>query len=234
MNLPQKRKNPEPKPKPGGGLAETDGIVLNAIKSKKEMAILKKDLKEETKLPDSIFNKCLKNLQALSLIKEVPHVKFKTKKYYIAAEFTPSEEITGGSWYENGELDQVFINELKQFCLRIIRKLKVATADVVMDIIKNKGLLKTDCTSQQISEILRYMFLDNKIIEVKSTGLGEYHSIPIGNLCYRCSSDDSSKSLKTGAMMSIPCGVCPKIQECTPGGLISPTTCVYYTKWLDF
>ncbi|ESR64042.1 hypothetical protein CICLE_v100094942mg, partial [Citrus x clementina] len=39
---------------------------------------------------------------------------------------------------------------------------------------------------------------------------------------------------KTGSLASVPCGVCPQINFCTPDGVISPKTCVYYTKWLDF
>ncbi|CAH1420098.1 unnamed protein product [Lactuca virosa] len=234
MSLLQKRKAPETKPKTGGNIAESDRIVLNVIKSKREMAIFVKDLKQEAGLPDPTFNKSIKNLLTSGLVKEVAHVQLKGRKHYIAAEFEPSQEITGGSWYSKGELDQDFINGLKDLCLRIIRKLKAATADGVYDFSVKNGLINTDCTSQQISEILKSMVLDNKIIEVKSTGLGEYHSIPIGNVCYRCTTGDSAQGLRTGAMVSIPCGVCPRIRECTPDGLISPTTCVYYTKWLEF
>ncbi|PWA92030.1 protein kinase superfamily protein [Artemisia annua] len=59
------------------------------------------------------------------------------------------------------------------------------------------------------------------IIDVKSTGLAEYHKIPVGQECYRCIAGD--KAPITGAMVSIPCGVCPRIRQCTPDGLISPT-----------
>lgn len=235
MSLLQKRKKPEPKPGGGGGLVESDRMVLNVIKSKKEMAIWTRDLKKETNLPDPIINKCLKNLQALGLIKEVAHVQMKARRHYIAAEFEPSKEITGGSWYVDGNLDTTFIDQLKDLCLTIIRKLKVATADGVYDFFKTNRLTNTDCTSQQISEILRSMVLDNMIIDVTSTGLGEYYSIPIGKLCYRCPpAGDSSQGPITGAMVSIPCGICPRIRRCTPDGVISPSTCVYYAKWLDF
>ncbi len=30
----------------------------------------------------------------------------------------------------------------------------------------------------------------------------------------------------------MPCGVCPVVSQCTEGGIISPSTCVYYTQWL--
>jgi hypothetical protein len=31
-----------------------------------------------------------------------------------------------------------------------------------------------------------------------------------------------------------PCGVCPVLDKCTPSGLISPATCVYFSAWLCF
>ncbi|KAM0071182.1 putative RNA polymerase Rpc34 [Helianthus debilis subsp. tardiflorus] len=78
------------------------------------------------------------------------------------------------------------------------------------------------------------MVLDNMIIDVKRAGLGEYHSNPVGQVYYRCPPADLNKGPKIGALVSIPCGICPRIRECASDGLISPTTCVYYTKWLDF
>jgi DNA-directed RNA polymerase III subunit RPC6 len=49
--------------------------------------------------------------------------------------------------------------------------------------------------------------------------------------CYR----PSVLALPTStAFTSIPCGVCPVIDQCQEGGQISPQTCVYYQKWLEF
>ncbi|KAL8509132.1 hypothetical protein ACS0TY_016359 [Phlomoides rotata] len=62
------------------------------------------------------------------------------------------------------------------------------------------------------------MVLENEIMEVKSTGLGDYHSIPIGKICYRAGSGIP----KGGRFASMPCGVCPVIGLCAPDGLISP------------
>lgn len=39
---------------------------------------------------------------------------------------------------------------------------------------------------------------------------------------------------ETTALTSVPCGTCPVFSECHDGGVISPQTCVYYDKWLDF
>ncbi|XP_076933917.1 uncharacterized protein LOC143599988 [Bidens hawaiensis] len=207
MSLLNKRKKPESKP--GDGLLEVDRKVLDAIKSRKEMAIWSRDLKTETNLPDQVINKSLKNLLNASLIKEVVHVKQKGRKHYIGADFQLSTEVTGGLWYnDDGELDVAYVDQLKDLCLKIIRRLKVATADGVYDFFKANRLTHTECSSQQIIEILRSMVLDNMIIDVKSTGLGEYHSIPVGQVCYRCSvGDAANQGPKAGALVSVPCGV---------------------------
>ncbi len=36
------------------------------------------------------------------------------------------------------------------------------------------------------------------------------------------------------AFTDIPCGLCPVMDQCTDDGVISPATCVYYNKWLEF
>eukprot|EP00879_Flechtneria_rotunda_P027217 GHRR01029118.1.p1 GENE.GHRR01029118.1~~GHRR01029118.1.p1 ORF type:complete len:143 (-),score=24.35 GHRR01029118.1:334-762(-) len=38
----------------------------------------------------------------------------------------------------------------------------------------------------------------------------------------------------TTALTSIPCGVCPVIDQCCEGGQVSPQACVYYQAWLEF
>lgn len=189
MSESQKRKRPE------SGLTDDSDRILNVIKSKGEDAIAVKKLKQETKLPTTVFNKCIKNLKDLLLIKEITDAQFK-EKHYIAAEFNPTNKVTGGVWYVDGKLDTVFINQLKELCLRIIKRLEVATDEGVYDFFKKNNLMNAECTSYQISEILKMLVLDNEIIEVKSAGLEEYQSIPVGKVCYRCPVEKISKGLK--------------------------------------
>ncbi|KAH7844300.1 hypothetical protein Vadar_026598 [Vaccinium darrowii] len=212
-----------------------ESVLLSLIKSKGDMGIWKADMKRETNLPEPVVNKALKILQGRNLIKEVVNIKSKGRKHYMAMEFQPSNEVTGGSWYTDGKLDTNYIDVLKESCLRIIKKLKVATTEGISEFITRSRITKNDCTRQQIEEILNSLVLDNEIIEVKSTGLGEYHSIPIGTECYRAAGGMGlGQGVRIGAMASFPCGVCPRLNQCTPDGIISPKTCVYYTTWLDF
>ncbi|KAH0633939.1 DNA-directed RNA polymerase III subunit RPC6-like [Solanum tuberosum] len=220
---------------PTQGLVDADYIVLNVVKSKKNQGILKAGVKKEANIAPIVVDKSLKLLVKKNLIKQVTNIQSKGRNpYYIAVEFEPSDELTGGAWYSEGNLDKEFITVLRDTCLKVIQMLKVATAEGIHDFLKKRKVV--ECTSQQIAEILKSMVLDNTVIEVKSIGLGEYHSIPVGSVCYRTASGVALEAdPKTIApMASIPCGACSRINQCTPNGVISPQTCVYYTKWLNF
>ncbi|XP_011003009.1 PREDICTED: DNA-directed RNA polymerase III subunit RPC6-like isoform X1 [Populus euphratica] len=229
-----KRKRPEVN-SPAQSLNEHERLLYDVIRSKQDIGIWTRDMKKEAKLPDNVVNKSLKALQVKKLIKEVVNIQNKGRKHFMATEFEPSKEISGGAWYLEGSLDTEFIESLKQLCKRQIERSGVATLEAVTDSINSYPAFNVDVTKQQIEEILRTLILDNVIMEVKSNGMGEFASIPFGEVCYKyVSKGGLGGEPKAGALASIPCGVCPRISQCTPDGIISPKTCVYYQKWLDF
>ncbi|XP_048129796.1 DNA-directed RNA polymerase III subunit RPC6-like isoform X2 [Rhodamnia argentea] len=235
LNTMSKRKRPDLKV-PAPYMTEQEKILYNLIQSKQDLGIWSWDIKRETSLPDNVVDKSLKSLRSKLLIKEVVNVQFKGRKHYLASEFEPSSEITGGKWYnDQGFLETEFINFLKDQCLKHIRNLKIATVDTVANAVRRSRVLKIDCSSQEIGDIVRALVLDNDVIEMRSNGLGEFASVPTGRMCYKCRrSPDAMKEPRVGVMAWIPCGVCPRIARCMPGGTISPMTCEYYSKWLDF
>lgn len=229
-----KRKRPD-SVAPTQGLTEHEKTLYDLIKSKQDMGILSRDIKRDTKLLPSVVTKSLKSLLAKNLIKEVQNVQHKGWKHYMASEFEPSAEITGGTWYHEGALDKTFIDLVRKSCLSYISSLKVATVDMISDAIKRSRLFNVECSNQQIAEILRTLVLDNETLEVRSTGIGEFASIPINRVCYKLAKKPGpGKEPKVSAMASIPCGVCPQISYCLPDGVINPITCEYYNKFLDF
>ncbi|KAF5740921.1 putative DNA-directed RNA polymerase III subunit F [Tripterygium wilfordii] len=229
-----KRKRPDSS-SPANALTEHELIVLKVIETKEDMGIWLRDLKREAHIPDNAVTKALKSLQAKNLIKEVKTVQNRGRKHYMASQFEPSKEITGGDWYAGGSLDVHFIKCLKELCIKFIGQMKLATMEGVTNRIRDTGAFEVELTNQQIEDILRALVLDNEIMEVRSNGLGDFANIPVGKVCYKLTSKRrAAVEPKIGAFASIPCGVCTQISLCTPGGVISPETCVYYKEWLDF
>ncbi|XP_056685192.1 uncharacterized protein [Spinacia oleracea] len=206
--------------------------VYNLIKSKGDMGIWKGDIRRELNMNNTkIIDNCVKALQLNQMIREVPDVKAKGKKRLMAMEFEPSKELTGGVWYQDGILDEDLIDNLKLVCLKLLSRHKVATADGLRHEINNlDGAFHVEVTVDQVKEILDNLILEKEISKVKSNGMGEFASFPVNVDCYKL----KSKRAKMGAFSMIPCGVCPQINHCAPDGIISPVTCVYYTKWLEF
>ncbi|KAB1203366.1 DNA-directed RNA polymerase III subunit RPC6 [Morella rubra] len=127
-----------------------------------------------------------------------------------------------------------FINFLKKHCVKIIYEQKAVTLEGILDSIRRSRAFNVEFSTQQIEEIVNALVLDNEILCLKSSGMGEFDSFPVGQVVYTCKSKGIKGEPKIGAMASIPCGVCPHISLCTPDGVISPRTCVYFSKWLDF
>ncbi|THU63440.1 hypothetical protein C4D60_Mb01t15770 [Musa balbisiana] len=226
---PQKRRQPDSQTQPPA-LPESERILYELIKSRKSMGIWTADMKREADIQNIIVTKALESLQSKNLIKDVVNVHNKSRKIFMTAEFEPSKEVSGGSWYSDGSLDTEFINILRKMCLKHIEDLKIATIEDIHKCIAASRVTKVECTMQQVLEIVRALALDKEIEELKSTGVAEFSMVQSGKICYRRSRGRQDPSV--GHLSSIPCGMCPRISECTPEGVISPNTCVYYQQWL--
>jgi len=97
-----------------GTLSPEDEQVLKAITEAGDVGIWTRTLKQQTKLQVAAMNKSLKRLEGKKLIKSVKSVTFKSRKIYMLYELVPSAQVTGGSWYTDGELDTHFINTLRR------------------------------------------------------------------------------------------------------------------------
>ncbi|CAL5042045.1 unnamed protein product [Urochloa decumbens] len=172
-----------------------------------------------------------RSLVRLGVVKEVQDVRRnrrRNSKLYMAAEFAPSDEVSGGVWYHDGIVDKHAVAAARRRCLAQVRRHGgAATAEMI-----HAGIGRDEPGAGydmgRVEDILRTMVLDRSLEEVTSTGEGEFAAVASGAMCYR----EPGKKQPEGMMEGIPCGVCPMIDDCSPEGVISPSTCVYYQKWL--
>ncbi|KAI3872541.1 hypothetical protein MKX03_012240 [Papaver bracteatum] len=217
-------------------LSEDERKIYDLILSTEGRGIAKTEVKYKVKLITiNALNKSIKSLKAKELIKEVHSEQ---KKHLMGNSFEPLVDVAGGVWYnEVGKLDTELIDNATLVCLKFISKSKAATVGEITEYVNNitldgEDLFRKKFTGQEIEGLMQSLILDKEIVEAQSTGKGDFAKIPLGEQCYRCAPKRGLP--KTGALASIPCGVCPSLNECTPDGIISPTTCVYFKKWFDF
>ncbi|EOA19455.1 hypothetical protein CARUB_v10001877mg [Capsella rubella] len=228
-----KRKRADPKLSGRDPNEAHEKKLLDMIRSKQGAGATMYELKGDKTIPPTMFTRLVQSLKKKGLIKEIPTMNNKGHKHFLAMEFEPDKELTGGEWYIDGTLDVSKIEDLKAKCVMILERHRhrVVTLDVMCGYFVKEEKLSVD----QTKEILKNLVLDNQIMEVKSNGLNEFASTRIGEVCYKLTGKKSGNGeARGGAFASIPCGACPHIGLCTPDGVISPTTCVYFQKWLEF
>lgn len=186
------------------------------------------DIRKKLLMAPNVATKVVRTLVASGLLKEVSDVRHRSRKIFMATDFQPSAEITGGTWYHDGRLDTDAVTTARRCCQAQVQRLGAATAQMI-----HQGILKEDpragYTIDKVRDIIKTMVLDKVLEEVKSTGAGDFSAVRAGTMCYRL----VTGAPQGGMMEGIPCGVCPRIHECSPEGIISPSTCVYYKKWLQ-
>ncbi|KAL6603856.1 hypothetical protein ACP70R_044217 [Stipagrostis hirtigluma subsp. patula] len=184
------------------------------------------DLRNATGLGATVASRLARSLAAKGLLREVTDVRHRRRKVFMAVDFDPCTEITGGTWYHEGKLDAAAVAAARRRCLAQVERLGAATAQMI-----HHGIERHEPGARyaldKIGDILRTMVLDKVLEEVESTGVGEFAAVESGTMCYKV-----AEAMQGGKFEGLPCGVCPRIDECSPEGVISPRTCVYYDKWL--
>ncbi|WZZ84973.1 hypothetical protein YC2023_113552 [Brassica napus] len=221
------RRRPAAPRSSSSGMTENEKKILGFIRSKQGMGATKYEITAGTSIQQAFVTKATTSLKKSKLIKEVSN---KGGKHFLAVEFEPCKELQGGDWYVDGALDVSMIEDIKEICVNILERLERLKQKVVtLKASRDEYKLSRD----QTKVILDNLVLDNVIMEVKSNGSSEHSALRIGEVWYKLIGKKSGGGeARDGAFASIPCGACPHIGLCTPDGAISPTTCVYYQKWL--
>ncbi|KAI8469355.1 MAG: RNA polymerase Rpc34 [Monoraphidium minutum] len=208
------------------GLNAEEVMVFQQIQKAGNSGVWTKDLKIRTNLAQPQITKILKALEARGLTKSVKSVANPSRKLVMLAELEPSKEVTGGAWYtQSQQFDSEFIAVVRDALLRYIERVGEATLSGVTRWITDSGLVKNvNLGPDDVQQVLDSLVWEGQVDELDPTASNPE---PV----FRRAVD---KFPPTTALTSLPCGRCPVIDQCRDGGPISPATCEYFQRWLDF
>jgi DNA-directed RNA polymerase III subunit RPC6 len=111
-------------------LGKDERMVYECIEASYEDGMWIRLIKNKTGIKDGpSLDKLLKRLMSLQLVKSVRNAKAMTQKTYMLAYLNPSDEVTGGSLYDGGELDESMVGELTNMILFYVRQVSWGSAD---------------------------------------------------------------------------------------------------------
>jgi len=205
------------------GLDASDRMVYDIIQKSGQGGVTKRDMKFRTNIQNSSeLKQIVERLVSRDLIKEIKSVQGANKRVYIVSELEPSTLHTGGPWYnDEQEFDNEFIDAMYEQVLAFVKTMSYVTVEQVTSYVAEIKLSNEELAVKDIRALMSTMLYDGLIEECDGArDGGEYFrhvlSTPAVN-----------------HLAGIPCGSCPLFHDCTPGGVISPETCVYMSGWLD-
>jgi DNA-directed RNA polymerase III subunit RPC6 len=89
--------------------AQAEGVWIKALRAK-------------TNLTQAALTKCLKALEMKDLVQSVMSVKHPNRKMYLLKTLTPSEDIAGGLWQNNGDFDSGMIDAMSELVYNRIKE----------------------------------------------------------------------------------------------------------------
>lgn len=204
------------------GLDASEVMTYDLIQKAGHNGVTKREIKYKTNIQNTTeLKQIVDRLLSRALIKEIKSVQGTNKKVYIVSELEPSTLHTGGPWYnDEQEFDNEFIEVIYGQVLSYVKSLDFVTVEQVTNYVAEIKVSNEELSQKDIRALMMTMLYDTVIEECQGEGReGEYFrhvlSTPAVN-----------------HLSPVPCGSCPLFHDCTPGGVISPQTCVYMTEWL--
>jgi DNA-directed RNA polymerase III subunit RPC6 len=204
------------------GLTPEQRLVYQICERAGNVGIWTRDIKTQANIPQHTLTKTLKVLEQRSLVKNVKSVVNKSRKLYMLYNATPAKEITGGPWYTDQEFDHAFVEDLCKMVLGMVKQQGVSDSKTILDRLIASSVIEANCLALEDLEMIMQMLVYDGRLEVERGPSGGSHPR------YRPGLEVPSYNHLT----ETPCGVCPVVSQCSPGGLISPESCPYIKDWL--
>jgi len=220
------------------GLTQEQMLVYQICEKAGGKGVWTRDIKNQSNIPQHTLNKTLKELELRSLIKYVRSVTSKSRKLYMLFDTTPAKEITGGPWYTDQEFDHAFVEELCKAVVNFVAAASTRPSEPLLDgahvlqQLVGTGIIASSTISlEELDMLLNMLVYDGRLEAVKNAALGSSavsgHA-RAGVVKYRV----AKKITALNHLTEMPCGVCPVVEQCREGGVISPSSCVYMNDWL--
>lgn len=244
------------------GISIEEKAVYRVVESAGSKGIWNRDIRNQTKLPLNQMSKVLKSLETKKLIKAVKSVTAAKRKLYMLYGLEPDKSVTGGAWYSGTEFDQVFVTILYEQCYQFVKR-KLVSADDKCDFVeaRNKSLVSSNevkeyiddlkisnvqLTLQDIEVVLETIVFDGLIEKISVEKKPEPSSSRTATCTETGLTSDEEDGQSTHyyralnrlvdtstGVMRVPCGQCPHINECRPGAVINPESCLYFERWFS-
>jgi DNA-directed RNA polymerase III subunit RPC6 len=103
------------------GSDDYESLLLNLISQSSTEGLWFREIKEKTNMPHNLAMKILRNLENKRLIKSMKCIK-NNRKVYVLYDLVPSDDVTGGYWFNENEVDLECVQNIFKIVYQFIKK----------------------------------------------------------------------------------------------------------------
>lgn len=129
-----------------------EAMIISLIAQSGSSGLWLKDIKTKTNIPHNLVLKILKILEDTRKIKSIRSLK-NNKKTYVLYDIKPDEDVSGGVWFSNNDVDLVFVNKLMDIIHQFVAKEETAFTLNRIDSLIRLRTIKEFITKSEISEV---------------------------------------------------------------------------------
>lgn len=204
-------------------LSEEHRSVFKLVSDASTQGIWAKDLASKSKIPAGTLARLTKTLEHRKLIKQITPAQYRSRKVWMLYDLEPNTELSGGSWYKDGQIDSELIEGLRAATLEYISNCDepVSAEDVQAFLVSQQRSRSVE----NIESIIRTLVLDRELSVIPPLSMK-------GSNRYTLRRKSEIRNLSSPFLAQIPCISCPVRYQCSPGNSVSPETCQFINRWI--
>lgn len=154
-----------------------EALILNLIGQSGSSGMWLRDIKSKTNIPHNLVLKILKVLEDTRKIKSIKSVK-NNRKTYVLYDIKPDEDVSGGVWFSNNDVDLVFVNKLMDIIYQYVHRPEgpyilnkidnLVNVKTIREFILHSKISEVELSMEDINTLIDCLVYDGRIERIET------------------------------------------------------------------
>lgn len=166
-----------------------ESLIINLISQSGTEGLWIKEIREKTNMPQSLVLKMLNIMENKRIIKSVKNIK-NNRKVYVLFDVIPSDDVTGGFWFNDNDVDIECVENVSKIVYNYIeKKTKTNEENAMIKYSKNPSLseitvfvntlnfLNEKVKEEDCRTLINTLVYDGKVEFLNDHGIERYRSL---------------------------------------------------------
>ncbi|KAG5860182.1 DNA-directed RNA polymerase III subunit C34 [Encephalitozoon hellem] len=161
--------------------------IYNLVSQSGNEGVWLKVIKDKTNMPHNLIGKVLRTMESKRIIKSVKCLK-NNRKVYVLYDQVPSEEITGGMWFQDNDVDAECVIRVLEIIQLFLQKSLSGkpglpeyednpTLEEIMNYVKNLNILSVPLRIEDLKTLVDILVFDGKVEKLHSGATTRYRAL---------------------------------------------------------